>query len=96
MLTLAASFVQLLMLKWLPDGHNVAFYNIAGFKKQHPDWFREDLTSLFDLLAQGQIRPIISDRLPLTQAAHAHELLDRSAVHGQLVLLCTQENSYPN
>ena len=96
MLTFAANFVLLLMLKWLPDGHNVAFYNIAGFKKQHSDWFREDLTSLFNLLAQGQIKPVISDRLPLTQAAHAHELLDHSAVHGQLVLLCTQENSYPN
>jgi hypothetical protein len=33
--------------------------------------------------------PIISDRLPLTAAAHAHEFLEQSAVTGQLVLQCS-------
>ncbi|PSB64635.1 oxidoreductase, partial [filamentous cyanobacterium CCP1] len=40
------------------------------------------------LLAQGQIKPIISDRLPLSDAAHAHELLDKAEVSGKLVLIC--------
>lgn len=84
-----ASFALLSLLKFLPDSHKVVFYSIAGLKKQHPEWFREDLTKLLDLLLHKQIKPIIADRLPLEEAAYAHELLDQSAVSGQLVLLCS-------
>ncbi|RUR72892.1 medium chain dehydrogenase/reductase family protein [Chlorogloeopsis fritschii PCC 9212] len=88
---LGASFILLLLLQLLPDGKKALFYNIAGFKKQHSDWFREDLTKLLDLLVHKQIKPIIADRLPLAAAARAHELLDCSAISGQLVLLCSNE-----
>ncbi|MBF2007366.1 MAG: zinc-binding dehydrogenase [Chlorogloeopsis fritschii C42_A2020_084] len=88
---LGANFILLLLLQLLPDGKKALFYNIAGFKKQHPDWFREDLTKLLDLLVHKQIKPIIADRLPLSEAARAHELLDCSAISGQLVLLCSND-----
>jgi NADPH:quinone reductase-like Zn-dependent oxidoreductase len=87
-LKLSAGFLFLSLLKLLPDHRQAVFYNITGFKQQHPEWFREDLTKLLDLLSRQQIKPIIADRLPLTAAAHAHELLENSAVSGQLVLLC--------
>ncbi|MCX7595182.1 MAG: medium chain dehydrogenase/reductase family protein [Fischerella sp.] len=75
-----ANFILLSLLQLLLDGKKASFYNIAGFKKQHPDWFREDVTKLLNLLVHKQIKPIIADRLPLAKAAHAHKLLARSAV----------------
>ncbi len=77
------------LLKLLPDHRQVVFYSIANLKKQHPEWFREDLTELFQLLVKKQIKPIIADRLPLQEAAYAHKLIEQSAVSGQLVLQCS-------
>lgn len=41
---------------------------------------------LLDLLARGAIRPAIQQRLPLAEAARAHELLESGKVLGKLVL----------
>lgn len=87
-LKVGSSMGLLTLLKFWPDGRRAVFYSIADLKKRQPDWFREDLTSLLDLLADGSIKPVIADRLPLADAAVAHELLDRAEVRGQLVLLC--------
>ena len=35
-----------------------AFYSIGSLREKHADWFYEDLTELFNLLAQGKIRPV--------------------------------------
>ena len=43
-------------------------------KSRHPQWYREDLVTLFDLLMQKKIQPVISQRLPLTEAAQAYIL----------------------
>lgn len=50
------------------------------------EWYREDLTHVLDLLATGQIKPVIGERLPLAEAAHAHELLEQRSVTGKIVL----------
>ncbi len=63
-------------------------YSIQMLKRRHPDWFREDVTTLFDLLAGGKIKPIIAEKLPLKQAALAHARLSGSKVLGKIVLLC--------
>jgi NADPH:quinone reductase-like Zn-dependent oxidoreductase len=55
-------------------------------KRRHPDWFREDLTKQIALLAEGKIKPIVAERLPLEEVARAHELLEHSQVQGKLVL----------
>ncbi len=88
LLTDASSFMLLTLLKLLPDGRKAVFYNIASCKKRHPDWFHADLTELLNLLAQRKIQPLIAQRLPLSEATHAHELLDQSAVSGKIILLC--------
>lgn len=88
-LKLGVSFLLLSLLQLLPDDRQAVFYSITRFKQQHPQQFREDLTKLLDLLATMQIKPIISDRLPLEKAARAHELLECSAVTGQLILTCS-------
>lgn len=73
----------------LPNGKQVAMYSIASqlAKKKQPEWVRKDLDLLFDLLAQGQIAPIIGKRLPLQEVAQAHELIEHGQVQGKLVLL---------
>lgn len=87
-MAIASSFLYLGLLKLIPDGKQVSFYAIASCKQQHPDWFRADLTTLFQLLAEGKIRPIVAGRLPLAHAKFAHQLLDQSVTQGNLVLIC--------
>ena len=51
------------------------------------DWFREDFGALLELLREGKIRPAVAERLPLSDARRAHELLETSAGKGKLVLV---------
>jgi len=52
-----------------------------------PAWFRHDLLTLFDVLQQKKIKPLIAPQLPLCQARPAHELLGSGGVIGKIVLL---------
>jgi NADPH2:quinone reductase len=69
------------------DGRRLAGYFIGTYKAQHPDWFRTDLQKLFDLLAEHKIAPVVAERIPLAEAQRAHELLDRAAIVGKIVLV---------
>jgi NADPH:quinone reductase-like Zn-dependent oxidoreductase len=59
----------------------------VGGGPRNPEWFREDFRVLLELLRQGKIHPIVAERLPLSEARHAHELLESSADKGKLVLV---------
>ena len=59
----------------------------VGGQPRYPEWFQEDFRALLELLREGKIHPVVADRLPLTDARHAHELLERSASKGKLVLV---------
>jgi len=74
----------------VPDKKKVLLYQITGDKKLHPQWFREDVAALFELLLNKKIKPIISHKFPLSKAAYAHELLNTSAVSGKIVLMCQE------
>jgi len=69
---------------------SVAGYMIQTLAEKRRDWYREDLATLIDLLAQKKIKPIVAERIPLAEAARAHELLNMSAVVGKIVLMCNQ------
>jgi NADPH2:quinone reductase len=65
---------------------------VSGFRVQimrnpHQDWFQEDFDVLLELLREGKIHPVVADRLPFSEARHAHELLESSAAKGKLVLV---------
>jgi NADPH:quinone reductase-like Zn-dependent oxidoreductase len=62
-------------------------YSIQSLMRLRPTWFRYDLLTLFDLLQQRKIKPLIAQRLPLCQARHAHELLGSGGVIGKIVLV---------
>jgi NADPH:quinone reductase-like Zn-dependent oxidoreductase len=80
-----------MLYRWIvPTRRKILIYSSAGpgsSKKRHSDWFREDLTQLFNLLAEKKIKPVIAERLPLEEVRRAHELLEQRRVQGKLVLL---------
>jgi len=55
-------------------------------RRAHPDWFREDLSTLFGLLAQGRIVPEVAQVLPLAEVREAHRMIESGEVPGKLVL----------
>jgi NADPH:quinone reductase len=59
----------------------------VGGGPRDPDWFREDFRALLELLREGKIHPVVAERLPLSDARRAHELLESSADKGKLVLV---------
>jgi len=75
------------LMKVIPIGRRASWYNVKTLRDAHPEWFREDLRKLFELLARGQIHPLIAARFPLREAARANEMLERAQVSGKIVLL---------
>jgi NADPH:quinone reductase-like Zn-dependent oxidoreductase len=59
----------------------------VGGGPRNPAWFREDFRALLELLREDKIHPVVAERLPLTDARRAHELLEQSASIGKLVLV---------
>jgi len=85
----AASFAWLGLAGVLP-GKSARWYNITTEKKKHPDWFREELSRLLVMLQEKSISPVVAERLPLRDAARAHELLERALLRGKIVLMCQE------
>ena len=50
-------------------------------------WYRQTLTELLDLLANGELKPLVAARIPLAEAARAHELLEQGGYAGKIVLM---------
>jgi NADPH:quinone reductase-like Zn-dependent oxidoreductase len=81
------SLLMVVLLKLIPDGKQAHMSpNLAEFAPAHPDWYRKTLTELLSLLAAGSIKPMVAERVPLLEAAHAHELLERGGYAGKVVL----------
>ncbi len=70
----------------LPNRRSTAFYSIAGLRKKQPSWFAQDLTTLFDFLKQGKIKPMIAQRISLSEVKHAQELIAEAKVQGKVVV----------
>ena len=71
----------------LPGRKRVVPYSIQTLKRLKPEFFRQDLMALFDLLQQRKIKPLIAQRFPLVEARQAHELLGKGGVTGKIVLV---------
>ena len=76
----------------LPGRKRVVPYSIQTLKRLKPDFFRQDLMALFDLLQQQQIKPLIARRFPLAEARDAQELLGSGGVTGKIVLVPRTKN----
>ena len=71
----------------LSPRRRVLAYRIQKLRIPHQDWYREDFRALLELLGEGKIHPVVAERLPLSDARRAHELLERTAATGKLVLV---------
>jgi NADPH:quinone reductase-like Zn-dependent oxidoreductase len=82
------NWMTMFTLNLIPDKRKFILYSIQTLKRLKPVWFHEDLILLLNLLKQGKINPIVAARMPLNQAAQAHELLAGGSVKGKIVLIC--------
>jgi len=78
------TMLTVFLLKLIPDSKKVPLAPDLG---KDNAWFRETLAELLDLLAAGKIKPVVAARIPLTEAARAHELIERGEYAGKVVLV---------
>lgn len=81
-----ASLITRLFLSVIPDGKKAPMPPDVSKPNR---WYRTTLRLLLDYLAEGEIDPLVAERIPLTQAERAHELLDRGGYAGKVVLVST-------
>jgi len=82
------SMLMLVLLKFVPGGKQASMSaDIATFAEAHDGWYHQTLTELLGSLAAGRIKPVVAERIPLVEAARAHELLERGGYAGKVVLI---------
>ena len=80
-----ASFLaQFAYYNLLPNGKSIKGY---GTHRLGTELFAEDWATLFQLLAEGQISPVIAGCFPLSEIRQANALLESGKVTGNLVIL---------
>ena len=90
-----AIFGLYIVAGWLLLGRRrVVPYSIQTLMRLRPALFRQDLMALFDLLQQQKIKPLIAQRIPLSEAGHAHELLGKGGVIGKIVLVRSGQGGF--
>jgi NADPH:quinone reductase-like Zn-dependent oxidoreductase len=77
---------QVILFNLWPNGKSATYYS-TGKSRLNRRPFMEDWATLFKLLEEGKIRPIITRKFPILEAAKANELLESGSVIGNLVLL---------
>jgi NADPH:quinone reductase-like Zn-dependent oxidoreductase len=79
-----STLMMLALLKLIPDGKQAP---LAPDLSKDNAWYRATLTELLGYLAAGDIKPLVAARIPLAEAARAHELLERGGYAGKVVLV---------
>jgi len=74
-------------LSFLFSGRSAVFYSITSRRSRHPEEFKADMATLFQLLRVGAIHPVVIERLPLADAREVHTRIDRGGLGGKIVLL---------
>lgn len=79
---------QVIRINIQPNGRRVKLYGNSSWLNMKP--FREDWATLFKLLEERKIKPIIHKRFPLLEASQANALLESGQVTGNIVLLAPE------
>lgn len=87
-------FALLTQIAWwntLPNARQATFYNFWGGSLFSPTAFRrrlrEDMSALFDLLAKGEIQPVIAARFALADIGAAMVLAESRTVQGKVIVV---------
>ena len=75
------------VLSGLFGGRHAMFYSITSRRSAHPEDFKADMVTLFNLLRDRAIHPVVIDRLPLAAAREVHTRIDLGGLGGKIVLL---------
>jgi NADPH2:quinone reductase len=78
------TLLTVFLLKLIPGGKQTP---LAPELSEDNAWYRETLSELLDLLAEDKIKPVVAERIPLHEAARAHELLEHGGYAGKVVLV---------
>lgn len=81
---------KLLVANLTGNGRTIEAYGISALYQMDKKPFHTDLPVLFQLLAEGKLKPLIGGKLPLLEAAKANTLLESGQVTGTLVLLAPE------
>ena len=81
--------LQLVTVNLQSNGKKAESYGISALDARDQKPFMEDLPLLFKLLAEGKIKPVISVKLHILEAAKANELLENGHVIGNIVLIAS-------
>ena len=77
---------RLVWLNLLPNGRSMKLYGTTTSKFGRGRYL-EDWATLFRLLGEGKIEPVIMEKFPILEAARANELLESGQVIGNVVLV---------
>jgi NADPH:quinone reductase-like Zn-dependent oxidoreductase len=80
------------VLALIPDGKKAP---LTPDLSKDNRWYRKTLAELLDLLAEGKIKPVLAERIPLAEAARAHDLLERGGYAGKVVLVTDAYSGFP-
>lgn len=78
--------LALTQLRLTGGRRQVHLYSLLDWKKEHPDWYRQDLMQMLHFLKDGKIKPVIGQTFPWTDAAQAHALIEQRKLEGKAIL----------
>ena len=89
-IALLCGLAKLVLVNVLPNGKSVRSYGISALYRTDKGPFMADLPVLFKLLEEGKIKPLITRKFSILEAARANELLESGQVIGNVVLLAME------
>lgn len=84
----ATSMAMAVGLRLMPGSRSVPRCpTMDNFAASDNAWYRSTLGELLELLARGQLSPLVAERVPLAEAQRSHELLEEGGHPGKFVLV---------
>lgn len=68
---------------WLMS--QTTYFDVFSFNRENPSMFKKDLISLFQLLQDKLINPMVAKKILLKEVPDAHDLIEAGGVIGQIV-----------
>jgi NADPH:quinone reductase-like Zn-dependent oxidoreductase len=82
--------LTLIGVNLLPNGKSFKLYGTSTYFIGDKRPYLEDWATLFKLLEEGKIKPVIAKKFPLLEAAQANALLESGQVTGNVVLVAPE------
>ena len=86
LLVLLQMLMTMVTVNLLPNNKSFKLYGTSRYVLGDKQPFLNDWTTLFGMLESGKIKPVITDVLPILEAAEANRLLESGCVTGNVVL----------